>query len=170
MLAGREEEQVETEEAEAIRQQALSYLNQHNVMTLATYGAEGSWASAVYYVNKEFDLFFLSAASTRHIRNLVENPVAAAAIQEDYSNWKNIQGIQLEGFVEMLSGHHRNSAIDLFSRKFSFLKDAPTSIAQALEQIDWFHLSPDRLYFIDNSKGFGHRDLVDISSRGRNRE
>ena len=164
MLAGKEEEQVDLEDPETIRQRALSYLAQHNVMTLATYGAEGSWATAVYYVNNLFDLFFLSAASTRHVRNLVEYPNVAAAIQEDYGHWERIQGIQLEGLVSVLSGRQREAAIDLFGKKFPFLIQAPKPVAAALERVDWFRLRPDKLYFIDNSQAFGHRDLVDLGS------
>ncbi|MGD8806327.1 MAG: pyridoxamine 5'-phosphate oxidase family protein, partial [Chloroflexota bacterium] len=69
------------------RDQALTYLDQHTVMSLATYGRQGLWAAAVFYANDGFDLYFLSAGHTRHGQNLSDNPRAAATIQENYTDW-----------------------------------------------------------------------------------
>jgi hypothetical protein len=38
------------------REDALSYLEAHNVATLATNGPEGPWAAAVFYANTGFTL------------------------------------------------------------------------------------------------------------------
>jgi hypothetical protein len=38
------------------RDDALSYLEAHNVATLATNGPEGPWAAAVFYANTGFTL------------------------------------------------------------------------------------------------------------------
>jgi hypothetical protein len=40
------------------------------------------------------------------------------------------------------------------------MKNADRVIKEALERIDWYELVPERLLFIDNSRGFGHRDAV----------
>ncbi|APR05899.1 hypothetical protein [Thauera chlorobenzoica] len=40
-------------------QEPLTYLQRHHVMTLATHGAGGPWAAAVFYVNDGADLYFL---------------------------------------------------------------------------------------------------------------
>ncbi|MGB5061298.1 MAG: pyridoxamine 5'-phosphate oxidase family protein [Candidatus Promineifilaceae bacterium] len=45
--------------AEGARQAALAYLQTHQVMTLATVGEEGVWATAVLYSSPAFDLYFL---------------------------------------------------------------------------------------------------------------
>lgn len=139
---------------------ALAYLAAHNVLTLATQGPAGLWAAAVFYVNEQFALYFLSAADTRHVQNLRENPRAAGTIQEDYADWKTIKGIQLEGPVQQLSGSERRAAIARYAEKFAFLREAPPEIGRALERVDWFRLQPDSLYLIDNSRGFAHRERV----------
>ena len=144
------------------RRQALAYLEQHTVMSLATYGREGVWAAAVFYANDGFDLYFLSAGHTRHGQNLDQKPQAAATVQENYSDWPAIQGIQLEGGVRLLAGEERALAIALYRRKYAFLQNVGPALETELEKINWYCLSPNRLYFVDNSQGFGHRDEIEL--------
>jgi uncharacterized protein YhbP (UPF0306 family) len=148
------------------RDQALAYVAQHTVMSLATYGRQGLWAAAVFYANDGFDLYFLSAGHTRHGRNLSDTPRAAATIQENYVDWPTIQGIQLEGEVTLLSGRQRAAAIALYLARFSFLAQAGRALRAELSKVNWYRLRPDRLYFIDNSLGFGHRDEIDLPATG----
>jgi uncharacterized protein YhbP (UPF0306 family) len=126
----------------------------------------GLWAAAVFYASEEFFLYFLSAAHTRHAQNLSDNSRAAATIQEDYADWPEIKGIQLEGTVELLAGEERDGAIALYQAKYPFVGAANAAISEALERVVWYRLTPQRLYFIDNSKGFGHRDQVELPSKG----
>ena len=139
---------------------ALSYLNSHHVMTLATNGPEGLWAAAVFYVNDGFEFYFLSAGHTRHAQNMAAAPQVSATIQEDYAEWSVIKGIQLEGTVRQLSGRDREAAFHLYAGKFRFLEQPIAAIEMALARVNWYCLSPSRLYFIDNSRGFGHRDEI----------
>lgn len=148
------------------RKGALAYFGQHHVMTLATHGAEGPWAAAVFYANDGADLYFLSSPNTRHARNLERDPRVAATVQEDYSEWQEICGIQLEGEAMRLNVLDSVRAATLFARKFAFT--APDhmngAIAAAMNKIAWYRLRPVRLYFIDNSRGFGCREQFDVAS------
>jgi hypothetical protein len=148
------------------REKALAYLAQHTVMSLATYGDRGLWAAAVFYASDGFDLYFLSAGHTRHGRNLSDNPRAAATIQENYVDWPAIQGIQLEGVVTQLAGVQQAAAIARYLAKFSFLAQAGEAVQGQLTKVNWYRLRPDRLYFVDNSLGFGHRDEIEMSPAG----
>ncbi len=145
-----------------IERRALSYLSKHHVHTLATTGPEGIWAAAVFYANHNYDLYFLSAATTRHAQNLEANPRAAGTIHEDYYDWRQIKGIQLEGTTSKLSGLQKAQAMKSFLKKFPYLDGADGPIPAALATVNWYCLEPDRFYFIDNSQGFGHRDQIDI--------
>lgn len=147
---------------EEIRRQALAYLENHTVMTLATDGPEGLWAAAVFYAHDNFNLIFLSAGHTRHGQNLAANPQAAATIQENYDDWPQIQGIQLSGTVRLLDGKKREAAISMYREKYPFIQTASLKIRRALQSVNWYRLTPQQFYFIDNSKGFGHRDEVEL--------
>jgi uncharacterized protein YhbP (UPF0306 family) len=144
------------------RQLALAYLANHQVMTLATTGPLGVWAAAVFYVNDGFDLTFLSAGHTRHGQNITAVPNAAATIQEDYRDWEAIKGIQLEGQVSLLSNVSRETAISRYLQKYPFLANADKKMQAAIERVNWYVLQPERLYFIDNSLGLGHRDEISL--------
>jgi uncharacterized protein YhbP (UPF0306 family) len=144
------------------RQMTLNYLANHQVMTLATSGPQGLWAAAVFYANLDFSLYFLSAGHTRHAQNITAEPRVAAAIQEDYKDWPAIQGIQLEGVVRLLEGTNRADAIGRYTAKYPFIAQANEQIQRGLARVNWYCLEPDRLYFIDNSKGLGHRDEIQL--------
>jgi uncharacterized protein len=131
-------------------------------MTLATTAQGDVWAAAVFYVNQDTELVFLSFEHTRHARHIAMNPWAAAAIQEDYAAWQNIKGIQLEGPVEQLHGDKRDRAVERYREKYPFVTRASGKMATALAQTNWYQITPVRMYFIDNSKGLGHRDEVPL--------
>lgn len=151
--------------ADALRERALDYLRGHHVMTLATHGSEGPWAAAVFYVNDGFTLFCLSAPSSRHCMNLAHSPRISATIQEDYADWPQIKGVQLEGIASEISGEEEARARRLYGEKYpvvGMLAQAPAAIVKAMAKVRWYKIVPDRLYFIDNSAGFGHRDEIDL--------
>lgn len=146
------------------REAALSYLESHHVMSLATTGPGGPWSAAVFYVSEGFELTFLSSPRTRHATDLAADPRVAATIHEDYSDWPDIKGLQLEGRVHRLKGKDRMRAIAGYTHKFPVARSdrAPELIRAALERVAWYRLVPDRCYFIDNSQGFGHRDEIPL--------
>ncbi|MBA3902274.1 MAG: pyridoxamine 5'-phosphate oxidase [Rhodocyclaceae bacterium] len=151
--------------ADALRERALDYLRGHHVMTLATHGSEGPWAAAVFYVNDGFTLFCLSAPSSRHCMNLAHSPRISATIQEDYADWPQIKGVQLEGIASEISGEEEARARRLYGEKYPVvgkLAQAPAAIVKAMAKVRWYKIVPDRFFFIDNSAGFGHRDEIDL--------
>jgi uncharacterized protein YhbP (UPF0306 family) len=136
-------------------------------MTLATWGPEGLWAAAVFYAADGFTLYFLSSPATRHARNLAASPRVSVTIQRDYDDWPSIKGIQLEGTVSELDGQSRAHARRLYGKRFSIVRaaaGAPIAIARALAKVKWYAIAPERLYFIDNAMGFGHRDEIEVAS------
>ena len=145
------------------RRRAHAYLRAHHVMTLATQGSAGPWAAAVFYASDGFTLYFLSAPSTRHCTAIAATARVAATIQEDYTDWPQIRGIQLEGTARELAGADAERARRLYGEKYPLLGNlaqAPAAITAALAKIRWYRLVPERQYFIDNSVGFGHRDEI----------
>jgi uncharacterized protein YhbP (UPF0306 family) len=142
----------------------LTYLGRHNVATLATQGPNGPWASAVFYVNDGLTLYFLSGPTARHSRNLEGDPRVAATVQEDYSEWRQIKGVQLEGRVSRLDAVESLRAAACYARKFPFTDahQGQGAIVAAMKKIAWYRLEPACLYFIDNSIGLGHRERFDV--------
>lgn len=149
--------------SEALRASVLAWLRRHHVMTLATSGPEGPWAAAVFYASDGFDLYFLSAATTRHSRNLAADPRVAATVQEDHRDWPEIQGVQLEGTVSEVEAADLDRVRGLYGEKFPVVgraASAPPAILAALARVRWYRLRPRALHFVDNTVAFGHRAQV----------
>lgn len=149
-----------------LNERVQAYLRDHQVATLATHSGEDIWAAAVFYVNAGYALYFLSSPTSRHCVNLAQNPRVALTIQEDYADWLEIKGVQIEGFVSELSGEEEKLARRLYGQKFPIvgkLAQAPEAIVKALAKVRWYKIVPLRLYYIDNAVGLGHRDEVDLS-------
>lgn len=153
--------------SEDLRRQALSYLEAHNVMTLASVGPDGPWAAALFYVNDGFDLYWLSDPDTRHSLNIAQNPQTSVAIHEDYRDWRIIQGIQMEGRAELMGTTSRAiRPMRLYVAKYHFLGDLrnpPPALAKALATTRVYRFVATRVYFIDNAKGLGHREEVELA-------
>ena len=148
-----------------LREDALAYLGAHNVMSLATVGPDGPWSAALFYASEGFTLYFLSGSTTRHTRNLLADARASATIQQDYSDWREIKGLQLEGRVERLPEPEKARVVKLYADKFPVTRpdQAPPEIAAALARIGWYRFVPSRVLFIDNARGLGHRQEVPVT-------
>ena len=141
---------------------AQQYLGKHNVLSLATVDGNMPWVAPVFYAVWTNKLIFLSASHTLHCKNIERNPQVAASVQEDYSDWLQIKGFQIRGVVHRLDDACVPSAIDTYSEKFPITGEvAPAEIASALDRISWFGISLQQVWFIDNSRGLGHRDELD---------
>ncbi|HZQ61530.1 MAG TPA: pyridoxamine 5'-phosphate oxidase family protein [Casimicrobiaceae bacterium] len=146
-----------------VRRAALDYLAAHHVVTIAT---PEPWAAAVFYVNEGFTLYFVSSPRSRHAGHFGRDTRVAATIQEDYSDWRAIKGIQLEGNVREVETTRVAAVRALYAAKFPVIADSAPgmrAVAEALARIHWYELRPAALYFIDNARGFGHRDVVELA-------
>jgi uncharacterized protein YhbP (UPF0306 family) len=150
----------------ALRRRVLAYLRAHHVVNLATHGAAGPWAAAVFYANDGFALYWLSAPSSRHSVNLARAPRIAATVNADTADWRRVKGVQLEGVAQELSGDAARRAQALYGRKYPLvgrLATAPPAIAAAMARVRWYRLVPERLYFVDNAVAFGHRCEIGLA-------
>jgi uncharacterized protein YhbP (UPF0306 family) len=158
-------------ERDALKKEITSYMESHNTLSLATEKEGMPHAATVFYVNAGFNIYFLSNSSTRHGGNLMHNPRVSATIDEDYSNWLIIKGLQIEGRVMSTGGIMENSAIALaYIKKFPDVKEFLFSpqklgelIAAKVSGVIFYKLTPERICFTDNEKGFGKRETLIVS-------
>lgn len=146
-----------------LKSRVLSYLQNHNVATIATCNGGTPWATALFYTNNDFVLYFLSSPTSKHSNNLKVNPNVGVTIQEDYSDWLEIKGIQIEGVALEIYGEEEEIARKLYCKKFpvvGMLAHTPAAIVKALAKVRWYKIVPQRFFFIDNSFGLGNRDEI----------
>lgn len=153
-------------EEKELKETILEYLEGHNTISLATERDGVPHAASLFYVNMGLKLYFVSSPSSRHGENFSNNPRVSATINEDYSQWVNIKGIQLEGRVESVGGILENVQITrAYIKKYPGVADffkSPKKLGQAVAKrvakVRFYCLVPTRIYFINNEIGFGHRD------------
>jgi len=82
----------------ALREKILDLLARHNNMTIATIRPDGyPQATTVGYVNDGLDIYFGCGAESQKAQNLALNNKVSIAIDRDYQNWNQIQGLSLGG-------------------------------------------------------------------------
>ena len=149
--------------AEELKRQVLDYLQAHNTMTLATCAGNVPWAATVFYASEELNLYFFSAPDSRHCANLAANATVAVTVQEDYRDWREIKGVQLEGNVALVdSVLEKAKALAVYARKYPdaiklFSDPSSGVLHRAFLKVKFYRVTPERLFFIDNAQGFGKR-------------
>jgi uncharacterized protein YhbP (UPF0306 family) len=158
-------------DAAQLRRDILGYLAAHNVMTIASCNGNVPWAAAVFYASDNFDLYFFSNPKSRHGGNMAANAIVSSAIHEDYRDWRAIRGIQLEGRAERLRSLKLQARFwEVYLGKFPFVKQffQAGSVGDILKAkltgVRLYRIVPRTVYYIDNSRGFGHREMLDLSA------
>ncbi len=161
----------------------LKYLEEHYTMVIATSQDEMPWAASVFYANDGFTLYFLSDPESRHSKNIAENPVVAVTVNEDYHDWREIKGIQLEGKAGLVSSAEDEiaRATATYVAKYPFtavyLKLLSSPFPRVVRYLDkflsrlpsmpsfsttvshrFYKVVPEKVRFTDNEKGFGHHE------------
>jgi uncharacterized protein YhbP (UPF0306 family) len=149
--------------AEELKRQILQYLDAHNTMTLATCADAVPWAATVFYASDDLSLYFFSAPDSRHCQNLAVNGRVAVTVQEDYKDWRQIKGVQMEGRASLLdSVIEKAKALAVYGRKYpevlKLFTDPGSGIYyKAFLKVKFYRVTPEKVFFIDNAQGFGKR-------------
>ena len=155
--------------SDELKRQILSYMQSHNTMTLATSAGDVPWAATVFYASDDLQLYFFSAPDSRHCQNLAANARVAVTIQEDYHDWRQIKGIQLEGGVTLVDGVlEKAKAMAVYARKYPgviklFTDPASGIFYKAFLKVKFYCVVPQKVFFIDNEQGFGNRQELAVA-------
>src|SRR5438093_833436 len=162
-------------DARDLPSEAREYLSQHNTVSLATVGADGPWATTVFYVSLGFTLYLLSEPKTRHIQNILLSPAIAATVNEDYRDWREIKGIQMEATCEeVTSKRELVRAIAAYVKKYPFVAQflSPGELLRGMSvgghplDVRLYRLQPSRVLYLDNERGFSNRQEVPLEGTG----
>jgi uncharacterized protein YhbP (UPF0306 family) len=145
-------------------------MDSFTTLTLACSLKDVPWAAAVYYAREGFDLIFFSSRESRHSSILGKNPKAAGAIHGDYTGWKEIKGLQMEGVVKAIRGPVESvRAIRTYVKRYPFAEQflsAPEGLSHGLvtkmTKVALYVFRPSSILYLDNEMGFGTRWKLDI--------
>ena len=143
-----------------------AFLDAHHVASLATCGLKGPHAANVFYVRAGLALLWVSDPKSWHSADLETDPRIAATIAPDYSDIDDIRGVQISGHARIIAGAlDRANARLLLEARYPCVKqlfEGHSALREAYENIGFYRLEPARMVLIDNSRGFGHKDTLDL--------
>ncbi len=148
-------------------QQVGAFLAAHHVMSLATMGSSGPHATSLLYACDGLALVWVSEPDTQHSREIEADPRVAATVAPDYSDFVAIRGVQITGAARrVVAADERMRHLAQLEARYTFLGQlaaGPSKLREAYARTAVYRLQPARLVLIDNTKGFGHKETLEIS-------
>jgi uncharacterized protein YhbP (UPF0306 family) len=141
------------------------FLDLYRVMSLATCGPRGPHAANLFFARDGLALIWVSETTSRHCENIEADCRAAATVAPDYSDYAIIRGVQLWGSARRIDAAEGSRLLHLLQSRYPFLghlEDAPVGLRAAFGRVQVYRLVPARIALIDNTKGFGHKEVLEL--------
>jgi uncharacterized protein YhbP (UPF0306 family) len=125
----------------------IEFIKSHHVLTLATCAGDVPYCSNMFYtlLEKEFSLVFTSDEKTRHITEVMKNPVVAGSIVLETETVGKIQGLQFCGKMTAVSGRLKIKAKTAYLKRFPYAVLSGTPVWTI--EITYAKLTDNRLGF-----------------------
>lgn len=146
---------------EAIRQQILTLLDQHRIMTIATLRPDG-WpqATTVGYASEGLTLYFLCGLDSQKAANLARDDRVSLTIDHDTPQVMDIMGLSMAARAHaVVDQAEAEKALRLLMQKYPQQASLPLPMPSPAD-VRIFRVTPTVISVLDYSKGFGHTDLV----------
>jgi len=156
-----------TKDSEAALRAAIeAFLDAHHTVSLATVDDQGApHAANVLYASEGLALYWMSDIETRHSRHIEVRQRVTATVAPDYADFRQIRGLQIFGTARRLAGIESFATARRMVSRYGFLAElanGPAALRAAFEKAGFYCLDPARITLIDNTKGFGHKQTLDL--------
>jgi len=131
-------------------------LKSQTTLSLVTISEDGSpqIAPLFYFAGEALHLYWLSAASSRHSRNLKRSPAAAVTIYRPATEWKEIRGVQMRGAASVVKSRvERRQIVEAYAARFHLGPLFRDRIARSR----LYRFQPDWVRYLDNTARFGYK-------------
>jgi uncharacterized protein YhbP (UPF0306 family) len=109
----------------------------------------------------------VSDPKSRHSVDLEVERRVAATVAPDYFDFDDIRGVQIWGQAQAVTGAaDRGKARELLEARYPYIKrlcERGSTLGEAYAKAELYRLQPVRMVFIDNTRGFGHNDILDLA-------
>ena len=147
---------------EEIRQQILTLLDEHRIMTIATLRPDG-WpqATTVGYGNDGLTLYFLCGPESQKAANLARDDRVSLTIDHDTPQVMDITGLSMAArAMVVVDPTEGEKALRLLMQKYPPQKTPMPMEMPKPQDVAIFRLVPTVISVLDYTKGFAHTDLV----------
>jgi len=146
---------------EETRQNILTLLDQHRIMTIATLRPDG-WpqATTVGYANEGLTLYFLCGPDSQKAANLARDDRVSLTIDHDTPHVMEITGLSMAARAQVVADPtEAEKALRLLMQKYPEQASLPLPIPTPAD-VRIFRVTPVVISVLDYAKGFAHTDLV----------
>lgn len=146
---------------DAMKQQILSIMDAHRVMTVATV-RPGGWpqATTVGFAHEDLALYFLCGQESQKAKNLARDDRVSVTIDHDEPQVMKITGLSMAAHAERIKNPREAERImGLLIARYPQQGQSPGDLPPA-SAVAIFKLTPSCISVLDYSKGFGHAELV----------
>ena len=145
------------------RRQIIDLLDEHRIMTIATNRPDG-WpqATVVGYANDGLIIYCFISRDSQKFANIMRDPRISLAIAHDYPQPLQIKGLSVAAkAVEVEDRGEIEHAGNILLRRYPVYKVMPRPDPAAVPML---RITPEIVSILDYSRGFGHSDLVRVTS------
>jgi hypothetical protein len=150
----------------ALRAEIEAFLAAHHTVSLATVDEQGApHAANVLYAPDGLALYWMSDTETRHSRHIEVRPCVTATVAPDYADFRLIRGLQIFGTARRLAGGESVATAHRMVSRYGFLAElasGPAALRAAFEKAGFYCLEPRIITLIDNTRGFGTKDTLEL--------
>ena len=158
-------------EREVLRAEIEAFLAAHHTVSLATVDDQGMpHAANLLYALDGLVLYWMSDTETRHSRHIAVRPRVTATVAPDYADFRLIRGVQIFGTARRLAGNDSLATVRRMVSRYGFLAElanGPAVLRAAFDKAGFYCLEPSRLTYIDNTRGFGHKETLELPGDDR---
>ncbi len=145
------------------------YINQVNIMQLATSANDQPWVVIVhYYADLDFNLYWTSRPDRRHSKEIAANPKTSATIliHENTANENWVIGLTASGESELVN-NMEDKISQAYVSKLHKDPNLPANIATGKDLANWYVLRASNIILFD-SKDFPTNPRQDYKIRTTN--
>ncbi len=151
-----------------LRARVFEYLSSRHVMSIATAGPAGNephGANVFYVMDDRMRLIFLSQKSSVHGQQIGREARVAVTVSEQYEDWREIQGVQLWGRADLLTGAAKTGALARYLARFPFVKDilSDPGLAARVTDTGIYRVEADKVALTDNTCTVFGRQTLDLA-------
>ena len=135
------------------------YMDECRSCTIATASVDGQpAASTVFFKNRGVDIYFNTGSDTQKMHNILANPRVAVVMHAGIAPTRDqdIKGIQYIGQGEILADANVLEAPVAVTARHRAFNSAASGSSVIVK------VTPEKIYLVDYSKGFRHRDLLEL--------
>ena len=148
-------------------QQIGAFLAARHVISVATLGQSGPHATSLFYACDGLALVWVSEPDSQLSREIEADPRVAATVAPNYSDFSVIRGVQNTGEARRIAAaDERMRLLAQLEARYAFLGQlatGPSNLREANARTAVYRLHPARIVLIDNTKGFGHKETLELS-------